>query len=169
MAKIIYITGGQRSGKSSYAQQLALSLSENPVYLATSRHWDDNYSERIKRHQDDRGPEWTNIEEEKFISNHDLSGKVVVMDCVTLWLTNFFFDLEQDIEKVLTAAKSELEKVSKQDCTLIIISNEIGMGGHPTHPTQMKFTDLQGWMNQYIGKKSDEAFLMVSGLPMKLK
>ena len=90
--KVIVITGGQRSGKSSYAQKIALSLSENPVYLATSRVWDDEYRARIIRHQADRGKEWTNIEEEKFLSQHELSGRVVLIDCVTLWATNFFFD-----------------------------------------------------------------------------
>ena len=66
--KIILITGGQRSGKSSYAQSLALQQAENPVYLATSRVWDEEYRERIRRHQRDRGPQWTNIEEEKQLS-----------------------------------------------------------------------------------------------------
>lgn len=169
MAHVIYITGGQRSGKSSYAQKLALSLSETPVYLATSRQWDEGHQERIKRHQSDRGSEWENIEEEKYVSKHDYQGKVVLMDCVTLWLTNFFYDNNQDIEKSLEEAKDEFDKLVCQDFTLIIISNEIGMGGHPTHPVQMKFTDLQGWLNQYIGQQSNEAFMMVSGLPLKLK
>ena len=71
---VIVITGGQRSGKSSYAQKLALSLSSNPVYLATSRVWDEEHRTRIVRHQADRGPEWTNLEEEKFLSKHNLGG-----------------------------------------------------------------------------------------------
>ena len=83
--KIILVTGGQRSGKSRYAQELALKLAENPVYLATSRVWDDEFRERVRRHQQDRGPQWTNLEEEKAISRCDVSGRVVVIDCVTLW------------------------------------------------------------------------------------
>ena len=86
---IVIITGGQRSGKSGFAQKLALSLSSNPVYLATSRIWDDEFRERVKRHQADRGPEWTNIEEEKYLSKLDLKEQVVIIDCVTLWCTNF--------------------------------------------------------------------------------
>ncbi len=74
--KIILITGGQRSGKSSYAQSLALQQAENPVYLATSRVWDEEYRERIRRHQRDRGPQWTNIEEEKQLSCQQLKGRV---------------------------------------------------------------------------------------------
>ena len=72
--KVILVTGGQRSGKSGYAQRLALSLSPNPVYLATSRIWDEEFRKRVERHQRDRGPEWTNIEEEKYLSRHDLTG-----------------------------------------------------------------------------------------------
>ena len=98
---IVLVTGGQRSGKSGYAQKLALSLTANPVYLATSRVWDEEFRERVLRHQADRGPEWTNIEEEKYLSRHDLNGHVVVIDCVTLWGTNFFFDNEGDTNRSL--------------------------------------------------------------------
>ncbi|MCL3782082.1 bifunctional adenosylcobinamide kinase/adenosylcobinamide-phosphate guanylyltransferase [Prolixibacteraceae bacterium JC049] len=169
MAKLIYISGGQRSGKSSHAQELALSLSDNPVYLATSRIWDEDFKKRVKRHQEDRGPEWGNVEEEKWLSKHDFTGKVVLVDCVTLWLTNFFFDMKDEIDVVLEAAKKELDSLLKQDATFIVISNEIGMGGHAESSVQRKFTDLQGWMNQYIAKCADEAFLMVSGIPVKIK
>ena len=96
MKQIILITGGARSGKSSYAERLALSLSPNPVYLATSRIWDEEFRQRVLRHQANRGPEWTNIEEEKELSRHSLQGRVVLIDCVTLWCTNYFFDLEAD-------------------------------------------------------------------------
>ncbi len=169
MANVHFITGGQRSGKSSYAQNLALELSENPVYLATSRIWDDGHAERIDRHKKDRGAEWTNIEEEKSLSLHNLSGRVVVVDCVTLWLTNFFFDNESDIEKTLQEAKTEFLKFIDQDCTILIITNEIGLGGHPTNEIQMKFTDLQGWMNQFIASHAQKVTLMVSGIPVSVK
>ena len=86
--KIILITGGQRSGKSGEAERLALSLAPDPVYLATAHVWDEEFRERVRRHQARRGPQWTNIEEEKYLSHHDVSGRVVVIDCVTLWLTN---------------------------------------------------------------------------------
>jgi len=169
MATIHFITGGQRSGKSRHAQEMALSLSSTPVYLATSRVWDEGHRERILRHQRDRGPEWTNIEEEKELSKHDLTGRVVLIDCVTLWLTNFFFDLKSDVDQSLKLAKEEFDRLITQDATLIIVSNEIGLGGHPTNEIQMKFTDLQGWMNQYIAQKADHVTLMVSGIPMKVK
>ncbi|MGL5272769.1 MAG: bifunctional adenosylcobinamide kinase/adenosylcobinamide-phosphate guanylyltransferase, partial [Phocaeicola sp.] len=83
MRKIVLITGGQRSGKSSFAQKMALALSPNPIYMATSRIWDDEHRKRIERHQAERGAEWTNIEEEKELSKHPLQGRVVLIDCVT--------------------------------------------------------------------------------------
>ena len=78
--KIILITGGQRSGKSSQAEQMALGLSEHPVYVATAHIWDDEFRERVRKHQERRGPQWTNIEEEKYLSRHDVTGRVVVID-----------------------------------------------------------------------------------------
>lgn len=166
---IYYITGGQRSGKSSYGQQLALSLSDNPTYLATSRHWDDDYEKRIDRHKADRDGRWDNVEEEKALSKHDFSGRVVMVDCITLWLTNYFVDTKNDVDACLEQAKQEFNKLTEQDATFIFISNEIGMGTHAHTDVGRKFTDLQGWMNQFIAKKADEAWLMVSGIPMKLK
>ena len=91
MKRVILITGGQRSGKSKKAEELALSLSEKPVYIATAHIWDEEFQERVRRHQERRGPQWTNIEEETQLSRHDITGRVAVIDCVTLWLTNFFF------------------------------------------------------------------------------
>ena len=169
MKHIILITGGSRSGKSSYAEQLALSLSEAPVYLATARIWDDEFRERVRRHQERRGPQWTNIEEEKYLSRHDLSGRVIVVDCLTLWCTNFFFDLESDVDRALEAAKAEFDRFTAQDATFLIVTNEIGMGGTSDNEIQRKFTDLQGWMNQYAASQADEVILMVSGIPVKIK
>jgi adenosylcobinamide kinase/adenosylcobinamide-phosphate guanylyltransferase len=168
MAKIIFITGGQRSGKSSFAQNRALELTGNPVYLATSRIWDEDFKNRVNRHKNDRSDVWTNIEEEKEISKHDLSGKVVVLDCITLWLTNFFSDTEYDLDKSLDQAKKEWNRFIDQEATILVVSNEIGMGLHSETEGGRKFTDLQGWMNQYIAKKADEVFLMVSGIPLQI-
>ena len=169
MKIIILITGGQRSGKSSKAEEMALSLSANPVYVATAHIWDDEFRERVKKHQERRGPQWTNIEEETHLSKHDLSGRVVVIDCVTLWLTNFFFQLESDVNKSLEAAKIEFDAFTQHDATYIFVTNEIGSGGTSENAIQRRFTDLQGWMNQYIASKADEVILMVSGIAVKVK
>ena len=168
MKKVILITGGARSGKSRYAEELALKLSKNPVYVATAHVWDEEFAERVKKHQERRGPEWTNIEEEKLLSRHDLTGRVAVIDCITLWCTNYFFDL-QEVDTALEALKAEFDKFTSKDATYIFVTNEIGMGGVSENAVQRKFTDLQGWMNQYVASKADEVILMVSGIPMRVK
>ncbi len=169
MKKIILITGGQRSGKSNKAEELALSLSSTPVYVATAHIWDDEFRERVRKHQERRGPQWTNIEEELYLSRHDLSGRVAVIDCVTLWLTNFFYANDSDVNKSLEAAKAEFDAFTQYDATYIFVTNEIGSGGVSENALQRKFTDLQGWMNQYIASKANEVIWMVSGIPVKIK
>jgi adenosylcobinamide kinase/adenosylcobinamide-phosphate guanylyltransferase len=169
MAEIIYITGGERSGKSRYAQKIALKISDNPIYLATARKWDEDFNNRIQRHKNERDEKWITVEEEKDISKHDFKGKTVVLDCITLWLTNLYNDNNYDAEIALEKAKSEFDNLIKQDFTLIVISNEIGMGVHAQTKETRKFIELQGWMNQYIAKQADEAYLMVSGIPLKIK
>ncbi|MCW9708060.1 bifunctional adenosylcobinamide kinase/adenosylcobinamide-phosphate guanylyltransferase [Fodinibius salsisoli] len=166
---IYLITGGQRSGKSSYGQQLALSLTDAPVYIATARVWDDDFEARVERHQEDRDERWTTLEIEKAIGNIDLEGEVLVVDCITLWLTNFFVDTDHDIGRSMELAKKELQKLFATDNTLILITNEIGMGTHAPTESGRKFADMQGWMNQFIAEQADEVTLMVSGLPVKVK
>ncbi len=166
---ILLVTGGQRSGKSNFAQNRALELSDNPVYLATSRIWDDEFRQRVLRHQANRGPEWTNIEEEKYLSRHDLSGRMIVIDCVTLWCTNFFFDNNSAVDVSLQQVKNEFDAFVRQDAYFIFVTNELGLGGISADDTQRRFTDLQGWVNQYIASMADEVVLMVSGIPVPIK
>lgn len=169
MKKIILITGGQRSGKSEQAEALALSLSTNPVYLATAHVWDDEFRERVRRHQERRGSEWTNIEEEMYLSRHDLTGRVVLIDCITLWLTNWLTINNVDVDAILAEAKREFDAFTQHDATYIFVTYEIGLGGVSDNALQRKFTDLQGWMNQYVAQQADEVILMVSGIPVKVK
>lgn len=166
---IYYITGGERSGKSSYAQKLAESLSDSPIYLATSRIWDEDFKKRVDRHISDRDDSWTTIEEEKNVSSVINANTTVVIDCVTLWLTNFYVDTKYDVTEALRLAKEEIDALKNINATIIIISNEIGMGLHATTESGRKFTELQGWTNQYIANYADKAFFMVSGLPLILK
>lgn len=177
MRKIILITGGQRSGKSSYAERLALELSQNPVYIATARVWDEEFRERVRRHQERRGAQWTNIEEERALSRHDVTGRVVLVDCCTLWATNFFYDSVQgkpegylpDVDATLNEMKAEFDRFTSQDATFIFVTNEIGLGGTSTNAVQRRFTDLLGWLNQYIAARADEVVMMISGLNIKIK
>lgn len=175
MGKIILITGGQRSGKSVYAEKLALSLSDNPVYVATAHIWDEEFRQRVKKHQERRGAQWTNIEEEKYLSKHDITGKVAVIDCITLWCTNFYFkqgapEWEQPtVDQALREITKEFDRFTQQEATFIFVTNEIGSGGVSPDPIQRRFTDLEGWMNQHVAAKADEVVLMVSGIPVKIK
>lgn len=166
---IYLVTGGERSGKSKYAQQLALKLSSKPVYIATARKWDEDFQKRIQRHQHERDNRWTCIEEEKCLSKINLNNKVAVIDCVTLWLTNFYLDTKNNVDESLKEAGEEFIKLSKMDCSLIIITNEIGMGVHAETEVGRKFVELQGWMNQHIAAKADKVILMVSGIPVPIK
>ena len=169
MSYIHLITGGERSGKSTYAESEALRLSESPVYLATARIWDEEFRQRILRHQERRGPEWTNIEEDIRPSKHDFTGRVVLIDCITLWATNYFFDMQQDVDQALEALKKEFDTLVQQDATFTFVTNELGMGGMSESRTQRLFTQLQGWMNQYVAARADRVTLMVSGLPLTVK
>lgn len=166
---IIFITGGARSGKSKYAQEMALSLSATPVYVATAKHWGGDFEDRIKRHQNDRSSAWTNFETEKEVSSLPLQNRVCVIDCVTLWLTNFFVEYKNDIDKSLAAFKTEIDALNKMDATLLIVSNELGMGLHAETEVGRKFTDLQGWANQHTAAKAAKVILMVSGIPVIIK
>jgi adenosylcobinamide kinase/adenosylcobinamide-phosphate guanylyltransferase len=112
---------------------------------------------------------WTNIEEEKHLGWLSLANRVVVIDCVTLWATNFFFDNNSNIDQSLEELKKEFEQLTQQSATFIFITNEIGMGGHAENEVQRKFTDMQGWLNQHIASKANEVVLMVSGIALKVK
>ena len=197
MKKIILVTGGQRSGKSTYAERLALEMAagEQAVYMATSRIWDEEFAHRVQLHKERRGPQWINLEEEKYLGRHNVAGRVVLVDCVTLWSTNFFFDISDNplphssgsdasnitmdaaqaqesatvVEQALQQIKEEFEKFTSQDATFIFVTNEIGLGGVSENKVQRQFTDLLGWLNQYIASKADEVVLMVSGIPVKIK
>lgn len=165
---IYLITGGERSGKSRQAQKLALSLSNTPLYLATARRWDKDFENRINRHKNERDDRWTTIEEEKHISSIP-EGNVVVLDCITLWLTNYFTDAKSNLDEALTLASEELSKALSLNNHWIIVTNEIGMGVHASSEAGRKFVELQGFINQAIAEKADQVFLMVSGIAVQIK
>ena len=100
--------------------------------------------------------------------------KVALIDCLTLWATNFFFagsseNSIPDVDKCLEEIKAEFDKFTNQDATFIFVTNEIGNGGVSGNAIQRRFTDLLGWLNQYVAKKADEVYLTVCGIPVKIK
>jgi adenosylcobinamide kinase/adenosylcobinamide-phosphate guanylyltransferase len=195
MKRIILVTGGQRSGKSTYAEKMVLEMAAaqggdgRAVYMATSRIWDEEFARRVQIHKERRGAQWINIEEPKSLGNHNVEGRVVLIDCVTLWSTNFFFDLSEGIggevkstmsaeeaersvslvERTLEAVKGEFDRFVEQDATFVFVTNEIGLSGVSENKVQRQFTDLLGWLNQYIASRADEVVFMVSGIPVKIK
>ena len=165
---IIYISGGARSGKSSFAQKLAEQLSPHPIYLATAQAYDAEMSDRIRRHQSDRDARWRAHEEPidlcQALSGYS-SGDVIVIDCLTLWLSNILLaekNVETETDKLVTHLKS-------QQATLILVSNEVGMGIVPDNALARSFRDVAGRLNQAVAAVSDEAFVLISGLPLRLK
>ena len=174
--KTVYISGGQRSGKSRFAMESAKKLTPRPLYLATARVLDEEFKQRVERHRRDRDGSWTTIEIDKHISGLKLSAfsdtgheKVLVLDCVTLWLTNFLLDNNDDAEKTLKDVKKEWNSFAALPFTRFVISNEIGMGLVSERELGRKFTDLQGFVNQYIANSADEAYFMVSGQALRIK
>jgi adenosylcobinamide kinase/adenosylcobinamide-phosphate guanylyltransferase len=148
---------------------MAQARSRSPVYLATSLPWDADHSARIARHRADRGPEWTTVEEPRNLAKAELGGRVVVVDCVTLWLTNLFSDAGWDADAALRAARAELERALAIDATWIFVSNELGMGSHASTEQARKFVDAHGFLNQDIARTADTVVLMVAGIPVAAK
>ncbi len=163
------VTGGQRSGKSEWAEAKALSLSEEPVYVATARIWDDDFRRRVAIHQARRGTEWTNVEEQLDLSRLDMTGRVVLVDCLTLWATNLFFECKEDVDEAFALLTARFDSFISHKATYIFVTNEIGLGGVSENAMQRRFTDLQGKVNQYVAARADEVYMMVSGLTLRLK
>ncbi len=177
MRRIILITGGQSSGKSLHAEGRALELSPAPVYVATARA--AGMEDRIERHRARRGPEWTTIEEPLRLGGIgragepgrlDLAGRVVLIDCVTLWLTNMLLDAASNtLDDVVAAAERELDALTATDATYIFVTNEVGLGGVAASALARDFADLQGRVNRFLAARADEVTLVVSGIPVKIK
>lgn len=168
------VTGGQRSGKSEMAERMALELCAAPVYLATATvaEGDIEMARRVEAHKARRGPAWTSIEEPLRPSAHAerLAGRTVLVDCLTLWTTNLFFAHSEDEAEAFAAFEAELGALSAiPGITLILVTNEIGMGGISPNALQRRFTDLQGRVNRLAASVAQEVYLMISGISMKIK
>lgn len=167
--EIILVTGGQRSGKSMFAEQLVSKMTDTPVYLATAEARDDEFRDRIRRHQARRGSNWTTVETQLNLHEHDFYKRCVLIDCATMLSTNYFFANGEDLTKSLEAIKDDFEQLLSQKATFVIVTNEIGLGGISANTLQRRFTDLMGFVNKFLAEKADAVYFMVSGLPMKIK
>jgi len=171
MATITLITGGARSGKSTYALKLAVPH-KRKFFVATGQALDDEMTARIEFHRETRPSEFQTVEEpvnivpalEKLAERAD----IVVLDCLTLWVSNLMQLYTQD-QPILSAA-DQLAKVLKASAfASIVVTDEVGWGIVPEHPMARRYRDLLGWANQKIASVADDVLLMVSGYPIKVK
>lgn len=173
MARIQLVSGGQRSGKSSWAQEQALAAAgarqERPLYLATARVLDDELRQRVDRHQSDRAGRWDTIESPGRIDHPQLAGRVAVIDCLTLWLAELCGQLGYRTEPVMAEVEKQLAALENIDCRLYMVTNEINMGLHGLDRDTRIFQDIQGWTNQKAARLAESLVLMVSGYPLWVK
>lgn len=167
--KTCLVLGGARSGKSRYAQQLAEDSGRELVFLATAMAWDDEMRDRVAAHRRDRDERWRTVEEPlalaKVLNRHAVVGAVVLVDCLTLWLTNLMLGGHPVPQAVDRLAEAIVECRG----AAILVSNEVGAGVVPDTPLGRAFRDEQGRLNQAIAARCDAAVLVVAGLPMLLK
>ena len=165
-----FILGGARSGKSRFALEFGEDLSEERVFVATAQGLDEGMRERIGRHRADRDASWRTVEE--FVEIWDVierecrEGRVVVLDCLTLWLNNLMLferDVGADIERLVSVLEGGVEG------QLVLVSNEIGLGLVPDSDLGREFRDVHGRMNQCVAAVCDRVLFMVAGLPVVVK
>lgn len=181
---LVMITGGARSGKSEFAEKLALQKGENSVlYIATSIPFDDEMKERVKRHKERRPPFWQTKEAYKNLYGiiSKSSAEVVLIDCLTVMITNLLMEVDltwdnagaDEIGNIENRIADEIDEIliAKENFNkyIIIVTNEVGMGLVPEYKLGRIFRDIAGRMNKKVAEVSDEVYLMVSGIPIKIK
>lgn len=185
MSQIILVTGGARSGKSRYAEGLCRERNNGTAYIATSIPFDEDFKERVKKHQEMRPSEWSTFEvyEDVYqvITKIATDHQTVILDCVTLMVNNLMFKENLDYDtlnqleidalemKIKEQFVKLLETIRKTDLYFVIVTNEIGLAPVAANRLTRIYTDIIGRMNQLIAQNSDEVYFVVSGIPMKIK
>jgi len=185
LGKIIFITGGARSGKSTFAEKYCKDNGKNLGYIATSEILDIEMKDRIEKHRSQRGIQWTTYERSLFLEkyvqeileNHDY----VLLDCITMYISNIMFSQKYDYEdvsmdivnmienKIKASVKEILQIAKKVKGNIVIVSNEIGMGIVPDNKLSRIYRDYVGRANQMCAQEADEVYLVVSSIPVKIK
>jgi adenosylcobinamide kinase / adenosylcobinamide-phosphate guanylyltransferase len=170
--KLIFITGGVRSGKSQFALELAQKFPDPKAYLATAQALDAEMTERIQKHKDNRPRNWRTLEEPRRVSEilKKEGGQfgLILLDCLTLWVSNLMMG-DWSEAQILEEADRLIRMSRLVKGSLIIVSNEVGLGVVPDNPAARSFRDLCGWIHQRVAREADDVFFMIAGLPQKLK
>lgn len=172
MAKLIFVTGGARSGKSRFAVKLAKQLASKVTFVATAIPRDEEMRERIRQHQKDRPAHWRLVEEEKnlslVLSQLDASCELVVIDCLSFLISNLLLDNTEE-DNIIKQVREIAGKVLHLRPTFIVVSNEVGYGVVPATRLGRSFRDICGRANQIMAEQAQEVYLMISGIPLRIK
>ncbi len=172
MAKVVFITGGTRSGTSGFAEKLAEGFGAPLGYVATGMAGDSEMAERIRRHRLRRGEQWQTLEEPYdvagVLAGHDGYFRAMLLDCVTLWLTNLLLHWDDPV-RVRREVLALADVLPTLATPVILVANEVGMGIVPENALARTFRDLAGEANEILAAVADEAYVVFSGLPLKLK
>ncbi len=170
--RLIFITGGCRSGKSRFALDYANRYFSKKVYLATCEPLDEEMVKRIEDHKRMRGAEWETVEEPIGVVNnirrYGKEAEVILLDCITLWISNLLLRWDDDSRIIEEIERLRLA-IREIGASMILVSNEVGMGIVPADQLSRRFRDLSGIANQKLGEASDQVIFMVSGIPLYLK
>jgi adenosylcobinamide kinase/adenosylcobinamide-phosphate guanylyltransferase len=169
---VTLVLGGVRSGKSRYAQQLA-EQSDRVMFVATAKISDDEMQRKIERHREERPTTWTTVEEPlelaRVLAHHQLDYDVMVMDCLTIFAANLLEEEGENDEAIEQRIEAFCAALRSADCSVVLVSNEVGSGVVPAYPLGRRYRDLLGEINQRVARVADDVVLMVAGLPLALK
>lgn len=186
MKNFLLVTGGARSGKSSFAEEKASELGKKITYIATSINTDDGMQHRIDRHKSQRPSEWSTIEMYKNFNDLDketdfLESDLIILDCITLMVSNLLLEsgidfdacTYEDIDNIENNIFDEIDILISQmddyDKVFIAVTNEVGLGIVPAFKSGAIFRDISGRVNQYLASRAREVYMIVSGIPLKIK
>jgi adenosylcobinamide kinase/adenosylcobinamide-phosphate guanylyltransferase len=170
--RIIFITGGARSGKSRFAEELSRQFAGAKAYLATAQGLDEEMADRIRRHRENRPADWQTLEEPLKVADCILKEgnrfDLILLDCLTLWISNLLMAGWSEA-KILGEGNRLLEVSRRAKCSLILVGNEVGMGIVPENAQARLFRDLSGFIQQKAAREADEVYFMVSGIAQRIK
>jgi len=169
----MFILGGAKSGKSSFALNVCNSLNKKRIFLATAQALDQEMEERIRRHQVERGSGWRTIEESlkvaETIGSMDSKDTVILLDCLTLWLNNLYMEHGEDQEAIDKAIEKLARQLADIRGAVVVVSNEVGMGIVPDNQLSRRYRDMAGYTNQRIAHLAGKVVVVLAGIPLVLK